>query len=1265
MSGRRAWRWSAFGRACACVLLGATVCRGAGLLAQTADQPPPGGPGIALSGTTAEGSWRLTGARLSGGMDGPLSVDSIVVRHGDAEIHAAKGMWFPDSRIVELHGSVTIRDSVRTLWAEHGFYHRDLRRLELEENVRGKGPEGDLYADRLRYDRAESTLTLSGAVRLIEEGRRLQCSWLHYDLADSSARAGEPVLIHTDADSVDIHGRLLFYDRPAGRMTILGGEGERPYLERTFGDSTAPLTVTADTLEMGTGTREGEAFGNVVMVYEGAQATCGRALFQMPSDRVVMGGRPIVWDEEGAITGDSMAIQLVQGRADRLVVWGHARSEYRPRSRPEERTFATGDSLTAYLDGGRVRSVLLAGAAEALYLPDGEAREEGTGLNWTKARRLRLALAEGGVERVQFEGETEGLYISPYKGSTPASGEVGEPRALAPPADPSAAASGSSGESPSPAREADAPAHAQAQEPGGSRAQPAADEDPLEAFGRGAEGGYAPEILSAIRAGAREGRLRPSDELLARLPFDPRETVLYEGDRIDFEVADETMKIEGNGVVHYQTMGLRSKEITFYAGRDLVVAAGEPVLSDKDSEVVGEEMTYRIDRRQGLIRQGRSQLGTGYYVGERVKRADPQSLFVQEGSFSTCSEESTHFHFQARRMKVIPGERVVARPVVLYIGHIPVLAIPFAVFPINRGRQSGVLIPDAEVGFDSSRGRFLRNIGYYWAPNDYLDALGWVDYYEEEPRTIFNLKGQYRVRYLLSGQVEASFGRQGGDETVRRDRWLLRIGHDQTIGERASLKISGNFQSDKDYASDRDFGADVDDRINQVLRSQVSFNKSWSSASLSIFADRTESLENPDASGKACSAQRISQAVPSINLSLNSLPLGVKPDARGHGGRLPWLASSYLRGDVRFRSIYSKNWCDEVETNQATGLNLSLSDNRRLLGAFTLTPSAALSAAWAAKDEQGGKNRTGLSWSAGVSAGSVLYGTFFPRLGPWEGLRHVVEWNASYSYRPELRNLEGFPSVGGIGLSSAKSSTLGLRMTQRFHFKWRSGEQVVKDENLLVWSSSVNYDFLAEERATGTEKARPWSDISHNIRLEPGRFLSTDVSISHDPELWRDDYQLSLRNTLRLKGGEGGAGRTSAAVGSESAPSSVSEGYGGFGDPSASIQPGPGGGTGLASLSGPWNMTVSHVLTKSADRAERSSVNLSLGLSATTSWRLQYSLYYDLTEKEVTSQGYSLYRDLHCWQAMFERRESGGRSSYYFRISIKDLPDVKYERRRF
>jgi len=165
-----------------------------------------------------------------------------------------------------------------------------------------------------------------------------------------------------------------------------------------------------------------------------------------------------------------------------------------------------------------------------------------------------------------------------------------------------------------------------------------------------------------------------------------------------------------------------------------------------------------------------------------------------------------------------------------------------------------------------------------------------------------------------------------------------------------------------------------------------------------------------------------------------------------------------------------------------------------------------------------------------------------------------------------------------------------------------------------------------------------------------------------------------VRDEVVMAADEGKPGAEAAAeegqAPAEEAPAgeaSTYEGHGGFGDPLGSGGTGPDRAVPGASATGPWQLTLTHTFNRTRNQAvvsQRSSVNLALGMSVTAGWRLQYSVYYDLTERAVTSQGYSLGRDLHCWQASLERRTSGGRSSYYFRIAVKDLPDIKYERRR-
>ena len=904
--------------------------------------------------------WHLVGDRLTGTTDGLLEIDRPRIRHAGHWIKALHGVWRPEEERIDLWGSVEVRDSARVVTAARGNYYRTTEVLEMEQNVRGRGPEGNFSCQHLIYDPAQEVLRLSREVRLVEDGLELEAEWLNYVLPESVITAGGELRLFDVADSFEVRGDRLHSNRATGEMTVVADSSRRPqFVHQAWGGGA--LVVTADTLMLWSADRAGAAIGNVHFARGGITGTCQQAEFFMAEDRLMLLGSPRIDDAVGWVAGDSMAVAMRTRRADKLVVWGRAHSEYLPTGRPGEAHFTRGDSLSAIMADDVIESILVEGGAQALYLPSQRDAQEGIGVSWTRGRRLRLIMQASQVQQAQFEGDVVGSYVMP-----------------APP-------------------------------------------DTARAVRMvwAETNGIDPRQLAVIRKLLPTESIQPADSLLREMSFDPGEKVEYAGDRIDFEVATDRITIDGNGSVKYGDMDLKSQNITFDARHDLVRAGGDPVLKDASSEVFGHEMTYRIDTKQGLVFQGRSEFESGFYRGERVKRVAEKTLYVAEGDFSTCDEDPPHFHFHSGRMKVISREKIFARPVVLYLGNIPLLAIPYAVFPSRGGRHSGILIPEVEFGFDSNRGRFLRNVGYYLAPNDYMDGLFWLDYYELNPRLTLNARTRYRVRYLLNGRFDASFTRQNASGGGRTDRWLLNVDHDQQLGERFSLKVSGRFQSDKDYGGDRDFSADVDERINRVLRSQMSLSKRWSGASFNLAADRTEYLD--DSGGTT----RINQSIPSINFGVSSFPLGIKADDRGRGGRLPALASMYVRGDMKLRNTHRETWDGAVTRNTAAGMNVSISDKRRVLGRVNLTPSARISTAWAHKDDSGRRDRTGVTWQTGFSANSTLYGTFLPGLGPWTGLRHVVELSALIQLSPRDRPRAGLP-LGGRYQSQQPAREFGL-----------------------------------------------------------------------------------------------------------------------------------------------------------------------------------------------------------------------------------------------
>ena len=132
---------------------------------------------------------------------------------------------------------------------------------------------------------------------------------------------------------------------------------------------------------------------------------------------------------------------------------------------------------------------------------------------------------------------------------------------------------------------------------------------------------------------------------------------------------------------------------------------------------------------------------------------------------TTCDLDTAHFHFESNKMKIIQNDIVVARPIILHLGQIPIFGIPLGIFPHKGGqRHSGWIMPS--YGDNKNRGQYIQGLGFYWAPSDYWDSKFTLGFGDKQGAT-FRINTQYRVRYKFSGSLNF-FNRQylSGTSTV-------------------------------------------------------------------------------------------------------------------------------------------------------------------------------------------------------------------------------------------------------------------------------------------------------------------------------------------------------------------------------------------------------------------------------------------------------------------------------------------------------------------
>ena len=123
---------------------------------------------------------------------------------------------------------------------------------------------------------------------------------------------------------------------------------------------------------------------------------------------------------------------------------------------------------------------------------------------------------------------------------------------------------------------------------------------------------------------------------------------------------------------------------------------------------------------------------------------------------------------------MINNDKVVARPIVLYIADIPIFGLPFGVFPHQKGRRhSGWIMPS--YGTDNRWGGYINGLGYYWAINDYFDTKLTASFYDRDGITLRS-QNNYSKRYAYNGSFDLETKQRFSSSTPAADRDIFNLG---------------------------------------------------------------------------------------------------------------------------------------------------------------------------------------------------------------------------------------------------------------------------------------------------------------------------------------------------------------------------------------------------------------------------------------------------------------------------------------------------------
>ena len=277
--------------------------------------------------------------------------------------------------------------------------------------------------------------------------------------------------------------------------------------------------------------------------------------------------------------------------------------------------------------------------------------------------------------------------------------------------------------------------------------------------------------IPADTTGLVNGVNRTGDSLkLAAKPKGQIETTInYTAkDSIQFDVTKKVARLYNKASVLYGETDLKAALITVNYGTNTMQAEGKldtlknrlegrPLLVDKGAKYTAKTIAYNFKSRKAKVTEAVTTQGDAFVGANTIKRLPNGDINGLMGRYTTCNLEHPHFYIQAKKMKVIPGDKIVTGPFNLVIGDVPTpLGFLFGFFPMpSKNRGSGVLIPT--FGQAADRGYFLTNGGYYFAPNDYIGVRLTGDIYAGNAQTFGGFGATADVSYLKRYTFRGNF----------------------------------------------------------------------------------------------------------------------------------------------------------------------------------------------------------------------------------------------------------------------------------------------------------------------------------------------------------------------------------------------------------------------------------------------------------------------------------------------------------------------------
>ncbi|MFZ4457231.1 MAG: putative LPS assembly protein LptD [Bacteroidales bacterium] len=633
--------------------------------------------------------------------------------------------------------------------------------------------------------------------------------------------------------------------------------------------------------------------------------------------------------------------------------------------------------------------------------------------------------------------------------------------------------------------------------------------------------------------------------LEAKVEYESKDSIVFLG--------NNAARMYGQGKVNYKDIELKAEYIQMAMDSSIVFAHGEkdttekiigkPIFKDKGGEYNSETMRYNFKSKRGYITNVLTEQGEGFVVGGKTKKTPNDDLYMTDCKYTTCdNHDHPHFYFNLTKAKVRPKKNIVTGPAYLVLEDVPLpLAIPFGFFPFSSKYSSGILMPT--FGEELTRGFYLRDGGYYFALNDYIDFAARGEIFSKGSWGLSALS-TYSKRYKYSGSFNIATrttitGDKGAADYSKSKDFSLTWSHMQDAKASQYTTFSANVNYSTSSFDRRDLGAVYDPSrfTRNTKSSSVNITRRFPNSPISLSSSMNISQRSSDSS--------VSVTLPDLNISMSRIFPFKRKNAVGSERWYEKIGLSYtgmLRNsiDTKEDKLFSSNLIRDWRNGMQHNIPISATFN--LFKYIAITPNVNYSEVWfsnqitrgwsntlnreVALDTIWGFNRM-YRYQTGISASTKLYGFYKPLPALFghkiEMIRHVFTPTIGFNYTPNFQsekfgfwrtynyvNDKGNQMVGhyspyqsGLFYSapSTLSGSIDFSMKHNLEMKIKSDADStgVKKISLIdEFSTGIGYNIAADSMR--------WSQaISANLRLKLTKTFTLNLAGTFDPYTYRLD----------------------------------------------------------------------------------------------------------------------------------------------------------------